>query len=316
LGLPHSAADGSTATTQDTANHYILSGGEVLEFDAHQLRQAYADFGRKPASHRVTIRRTWLAEPLPHGYRDTPREARFGPTAVMDSHEAVTWTIETTAQVITSTFRVGLDTASVTIPWAALRSTPRELALVKPVEITINGIPTLVETQTYLSLRGRDFFPESTDHLGLPIELSRIEADFIDLQRFMRGVQAFFLVDSSLRRDDSWRTAVNLRAGSGCISICLGCAGSALAGAGAYAALIASCGGALITGGSTALLCIAAFLGVQATHVAMLSDCGRCYECYTAQTGSPGPSRRDHGSSRLPENTFAKRRPGSATPSP
>jgi hypothetical protein len=316
LGVPHIAAEGANGPTHDGSNDYILGGGEILQFDADRFREAYTDLGKKPGSHSVTISRARLAGPLPRGYGDTPRVARFEPGAVIDAHETVTWTLETTSQAVTSALSVGFDTLSARIPWAVLEASPQELAFVPPVEININGIPTILDAQSYLALLARVSSGEIHGQLALPAELSRMDSDFVDLQRFIDGAVAFFLVDSTLRRDDSWRAAAMRPAGKSCVSICFGCAGSALGGVASYAALIASCGGALVTGGSTALLCIAAFLGVQAAHVAMLGACGRCYECYTAQTGSPGPSRRDHGSSRLPESTFAKRRPGSATPLP
>jgi hypothetical protein len=305
------------ASPGDGSDYYLHKGEDVLQFDIRELRQAYGALGKSAASRSVTIRRGQFVGSAGLDQVGMPHVSRIEPANVRAWDEAVTWTIETTRQTVTSTFRSGLDTLSTAIPWAVLERDPQAIALGLPVEIDVNGVVTALDAQTYVKLQDHVLADVSQQNeLDLPNELTRIGGDFFDLQQFMRGVDAFFVVDSTIRRDDALQVATSTRASGSCVSICLGCAGSAVAGIGAYFALIAACGGALVTGGASALLCIAAFLGVQGTHVAMFGACGRCYECYTAAPAFSGQNRREPSVSRLPESSSAKRRPGSATPLP
>jgi hypothetical protein len=178
---------------------------------------------------------------------------------------------------VTSSFQYGLDVVSTTVPWAVMGkdSSP---AAGQQVEFDVNGTVILIDAGLFAALQSDLLAGRVPDTGVLPSALADMDDSFTDLAGFMIAVEGFYLAEARARTEGT------LQAGGGfapasCISPCVTCAGAVLAGAGSYFALIAACGGALISGGSTALLCFASYLGVQATHLAMFGACGQCYDC-------------------------------------
>jgi len=195
--------------------------------------------------------------------------------------EIVRWSGSAGEGRVTSTFRVGRDRVSVTLPRERIEGARAgESAAGGIVLIEANGTSARLDETVLQRARtgrlcgkGRGTSEERA--------LRRIAASFVDLPRFLNHVRGYLEID----RHERVRQALALlpageeTADSGCATPCLSCAGTLLASVSAYIALVSACGGTLVTGGTTAVLCIAAYLGLQGSHLVVFGSCGRCVEC-------------------------------------
>lgn len=232
-------------------------------------------FGEGRSADSIVDLGTAPEQALRSAGRQTVRPSRWD--------EVVRWSVTSTARTVTSTFRAGPDWMSLTVPRELLEADGAVAPGRHIVTVEANGIAARVDAAL---LRGPD---AAQSCAGLRAALASREAralrdiadSFIDLPGFLNRVRGYLEIERQARV----RQAIDLLPGdedpepSSCTTLCLSCAGALLASVGAYVALVSTCGGALVTGGTTAVLCIASFIGVQSSHLIVFASCARCVEC-------------------------------------
>jgi len=194
--------------------------------------------------------------------------------------DVVTWSVAAGPTSVVSTLAAGEDEVAGEIARSCFDPEVPLPPAEGWVELSVNGVGATIHADELRELRARLESGEAIDPETVPASLAALGDAFRDLPGFVNRVHRLYLADARLR---GGVLAVGLSSDGGesrCTALCLSCAGTLLLSIGAYVALIASCGGALVSGGATALACIAAFVGVQGSHFAMLGACGRCYACH------------------------------------
>lgn len=197
--------------------------------------------------------------------------------------EVVNWSVTSTPLTVTSTFRVGPDWMSLTLPRELLETGDAGLPEGLAVTVEANGIAARVEGADLQELGSRSACAGRRASLRESRALREMAESFVDLPRFMNQVRGYLEMERQARVGQVLGLVPDEEdpASSPCSTYCLSCAGSLLAGAGAYIALVAACGGSLVSGGTTIVLCVAAFLGVQSSHLLVFGSCARCVDCAT-----------------------------------
>jgi hypothetical protein len=262
-GLPSNA--GGEPTLGDPV--YLSDGHSVLSLDAEALREVWRVIVARSGSRSLTL------------YAAPPTERHDAGFAAIDSWDPViTWTVSATAGGLTSTLGSGFDRVATTVPWNVNGGEGLLSDSGSQIEVEVNGVVVHLDAESLYDLQRAVLAGEVLSPESLPPGLERIAAAFHDLAGFVDHAQRLYLVESRVRGDADWDGSLH-PVPHGCASVCMGCAASMLVSVGAYLGLVAGCGGALVTGGATALACVAAFIGVQASHLAVFSSCGRCFDC-------------------------------------
>ncbi len=192
--------------------------------------------------------------------------------------EIVEYSFASTETTYSTSYQVGADTFTMTVPRAALQRSARDLPPNMAATIDVNGVIEYLDMATFHELAAHmSATGEIPDDYELPPSLANLALQFDDLTRLVDGYQAFHQATRTLRnrlphiqgKDDS------------CTNHCMACAAMLLANVGTAAAVIAACGSALLTGGATLAGCIAAFIAHNVTHFMTFAACADCYICFT-----------------------------------
>lgn len=299
-GVPRPAA-AATLPTHDLDRFHVINDGQLFRMDFSDMLRGQAaclrgagsftvtlsraDFGRSPRTSRGGGPFSFGPDPLLDvaplgvGAVDVYIASGMDPREAIAWEEEVAWTVDGHAAGLTSTFRVGEDSLSLTLPWELIEAAPGELVDRPIARIELNGASATVDAALVQKFRAAVALGTELPESEIPDSLRAIGASLQKMPAFVNGVVGFMATQEQAASYATLISAPPLGSVKSCWSPCLRCAGSLLTGLGAYAALIASCGGALVTGGATALACIASFLGVQGTHLIIFGSCGACVEC-------------------------------------
>lgn len=266
-----------TAALRTTGEFSVLLSRAApgASFDDSEWRRHGFALDEGLAAERFTDLGSDAPRALARAGRDTRAELRW--------EEVVRWTVTSAPGHVTSTFAVGPDRASLTVPRELLAVGASALPPDAAIVVEVNGIAARVDGALVEGLRALASCPGTPLPAGASRELRALGESFIDLPRFMNHVQGYLAMETLARVKRALASVPRSEDPvlASCVSSCLSCAGSLLASAGAYIALVAACGSSLVTGGSTALICIAAFLGVQSSHLLVFGACASCVECGT-----------------------------------
>lgn len=140
------------------------------------------------------------------------------------------------------------------------------------VSIDVNGEVALISQQLFNKLGSGD--PEKIEPMlnMFPASVTSAIATLVDPDGLMNAVLGFEHMALVTKR-------VSGDVVQGCWGVCMSCAGSVLAFGASLAGIIFACGSALVTGGSTAVLCILAFVGATGVAAVSLGACAACGSC-------------------------------------
>jgi len=297
----------AAAPTTDHESLQFRHGETLFRLDPGELESLWATLAERWGSHSVT-----LYAASPQHAAGTPGEGvmfNFAEPAALDElvqlelaaspgpggnsangtaaalwEEIVTWEVTSTALSVTSTLLVGADRVSTTVPWDLIDGWTEFPSQSAEVEVEVNGTVVRLDADSFERLRATVLDPGiDVQHSAVP-GLALLAGSFDDLPRFANHVQGLFLAEARIRGEMAvTQTSDGPRKKKSCAPACLSCVGSLMLNIAAYLALIGSCGSALVSGGVTAIACMAAFIGLQGAHFAALGACGRCYLCATAE---------------------------------
>jgi hypothetical protein len=249
-----------TAAAQDLPETlFVESGGQTFRLDLTDFLANYEKVATGTGTFQVMMSRAAL-----HGAREWT--------------EVVEYTFTSTEAAYSTSYRVGPDTFTMTVPKVVLQRSAKDLPPNTAATIEVNGVveyldmATFHELAAHMSITGE--IPESYD---LPQSLSNLALEFEDLTQLIDGYQEF---QSAARRLKNHTLHVATKDDS-CAKPCVSCAAMLLANIGTAAAVIAACGSAVATGGATVAACIAAFIAHNVTHFMTLGVCADCYLCVT-----------------------------------
>ncbi len=297
-GMPAPAA---TAPVQD-GNYYFQNGEGVYHVDYSDLLTRIDEALAGPGEISVVVKRARSsgrpAPDAPFVFGDTPSadeivtlgsaaadvEDRTGKRLdrVQDWDEVVTWSVKGAAETVTTTFTVGVDAVAMTVPRAMLRHDGDEILDGSVVTVEVNGVPTDIDATVF-----RDLVAKPT--VAAADLVATVGGRIIDAEGFINGVTGFLAVEAKARVEGPLTLIAPdaLSTPSSCVPSCTSCAGAAMSNIAMYFALISSCGGALVTGGTSLVVCIGVFLALEASHLLLFGACGACYEC--ANPSPPPP---------------------------
>lgn len=140
------------------------------------------------------------------------------------------------------------------------------------VSIDVNGEVALLSQQLFNKLGSGD--PEKIEPMlnMFPASVTSAIATLVDPDGLMNAVLGFEYMALVTKR-------VSGDVVQGCWGECISCAGSLLAFGASLAGIILACGSALVTGGSTAVLCILSFVGATSIAAVSLGACSACGSC-------------------------------------
>ena len=303
-GTPGTAvlAAGTAPEVTAEVQHYFRNGGNLFRLGAADLAECHRLLSGHAGTHSVTLARARFGDTDFSSLGGAPfvfegsmqpddvllvgqsRSAVLSATGrdveqAIDWDPVVTWTVSVTIDSVTSRIRRGTDQMSLTLPWELLdRAGPQ--AVDDPAAwLELNGLVTRLDSSSMTRIRTSTDRGESPPLAGLEGARGAAAEGFADLPGFVNAAQGFFIAGRSILRNNFRIPLEASTAGGSCVPSCLSCAGSLLTSTAAYIALVGTCGGALVTGGATALACIATFIGLQASHIAMLAACGKCSQC-------------------------------------
>jgi hypothetical protein len=172
---------------------------------------------------------------------------------------------------VRSTYRVGADTVSLALPVEWITQPGSPAGAYASGRLEVNGRVTPIPPEWLLP-------SGAADTEALAEALAGLDRDLRDRDRFFESYLEFEAVFGALSEQEA-PPPTGARRGS-CFIACLRCGGSLVTYAGSTLALIAACGSALVSGGSTMLICMGAFLGHEATMIMALGACGACSMCH------------------------------------
>ena len=260
-GMPASAAEGP----DESESFYFQNGEDVYHVDYSELLNRTREVLAGAGELSVIVKR---ARP---GSRD----------------EVVRWSLAGTVSSVTSTYEIGLDTMTMTVPRELLGEADADLdGLFATVEV--NGYRTEIDAAVIRGLASGSV-PEAA---GAADAFEGLEGAFFDLPRFLNGVTGFLITELKAAGEDRLQPISGgdvLAAPSTCVPSCTTCAGALLSNIAIYFALVSSCGGALVTGGASLVACIGVFIGLEASHLLLMGACGACYSCVNPPSPTPPP---------------------------
>jgi hypothetical protein len=182
-------------------------------------------------------------------------------------HERIHWSLSVDESWVRSSYRVGVDSVSLSLPVEWITQPGSPAGAYASARLEVNGLATPIPPEWLLPSGAAD-----TE------ALAGLERDLRDRDRFFESYLEFETVFGALREEEAPPRSSS-RKGS-CFIACLRCGGSLVTYAGSTLALIAACGSALVSGGSTILICLGAFLGHEATMIMALGACAGCSMCH------------------------------------
>jgi hypothetical protein len=201
--------------------------------------------------------------------------------------DVVTWRVVGSDDRVTTSFRVGADLVAMTLPRGFSVEEPGEATARDVALIEVNGALAEIDGTVLRDLAEVVQSGKPISEINVPASLEDVADRISDVPRLVTGVTGLGVAESRARVDGPlqlvpWGPAIGSRA---CEVECMTCLGTLVGAVGAGIGLILACGSALVTGGSTAIACVMAFLGYQATHVAVFASCAACGDCM----GAPHP---------------------------
>jgi hypothetical protein len=302
------------ATADDAvAGYYFQNGRGIYHVDYGEMLSNAAAALEGTAEFTVTVRQArFFDEPLtvdePFVFGSTPSTddvVSLGSTEreVTDStgidlrhvdrwQEVVTWKVTGSDREITTSFRVGCDSISMTVPREFLG---KDTEAVRPGAVAVieaNGVFAEIDVETVRGLAKAAKSGEALPELEALSGLEEIAESFDDLPRLVNGVTGLWVAEARARVDGPdelvpWGTAI---APQRCELECVACAGALLALVGSLIGLVAACGATVFSGGAAAVLCIAAFVGVGAAEMALMGSCAMCAACIEIPPLPPTPT--------------------------
>jgi len=185
--------------------------------------------------------------------------------------ERIHWSLSADENRVRSTYRVGSDTVSLALPVEWVNRTALPSGTFPPAELEVNGLVTLIDPDWLTT-------PGVADPEALARTLNGLERALRDRERFFESYLEFENVFGALHEQEPLSTPRVRR--DSCFLACLRCAGSLVTYTGSTLALVAACGSALVSGGSTILICVGAFVGHEAAMIMALGACGGCSICH------------------------------------
>ena len=140
------------------------------------------------------------------------------------------------------------------------------------VTIDINGEVALVSQQLFNKLGSGD--PGKIEPMldMFPASVSAAAATLTDpsgLLNAVMGLESMTLATKGISADIV----------QSCWGVCMSCAGTLILFGASLAGIILACGSSLVSGGSTAVLCILAFVGATGAAAVSLGSCSDCASC-------------------------------------
>lgn len=293
-GVPAVQADQSDAIVS-----YVENEGELFRLDFSDFANVQLeDVSSGPASWQVTLDHAvfpgGMSRPEYFVFGDPAETSQFidrgidpaaAAKAVGEDISTVIW--EQIAQLdVTSTrtrfvlrYTVQEDYLELSYPKSFMGlGVPEDPSDV--VSIEINGAVATLSKQLLYKLGSGD--PDTIEPmLGLfPASVTSTVEALVDPDGLMNVLVGFEYMALVTKLD-------NPLVPQSCFGVCLVCAGSLGVSLLGLASMVIACGGTLITGGATALLCIMAFVGTGFAAIIAIGSCVQCNECGRDDGGCP-----------------------------
>jgi hypothetical protein len=277
---------------------YFENSGEIFKLDLTDFLENYEEVATATGTLQVIMSRAvFSGAPPPRApifvfSKGTPNDFPvLGTTArevlqasgldiaaAQEWAEVVSYSFTSTEAAFISSYRVGADTFTMTVPKVALRLAMKDLTPDIQATVEVNGALTYVEMATFYELAAHmGVNGEIPRHYDLPQSISNLALEFEELTRLVNGYQGFQFAAHTLRNRS---LSVHSKDDS-CVDPCLECAATLVASIGTAVAIYAACGSAIFTGGATLAACVAAFIAHNVTHFMVLGTCADCYQCVT-----------------------------------
>jgi len=187
------------------------------------------------------------------------------------------WDVTFDEKMATSTYRVGPDRVTVRFPRELIGTdrVAKASATTPSIELDVNGVTTFVDPGMLAE------WQPATRRLDSEIVVTDLPTPLHDPQGFtekwagFRNLMDIVYKQRMARIDEPGKAR--------CMGPCLACAGGLLATFGTSLALVATCGGALVTGGATAIGCLIVFIAHESAMLTTAAGCSVCGTC--AATG-------------------------------
>lgn len=279
--------------------------GELFRVDLSDFKNKYKDFAAARDGHfTIRLSKAIFSDSnsqllFPFSHPPVPEDVFVvGSTAkevanstgrnlgdVQAWEDLFSYTLTRTPTAVSATASAGPDTFSIVFPWEVVTRDVRDLPPDSLIGVSVNGTAVDLEPSvffqlatTYTAKRG------DLSDVRLPDSFGILSASFSAKSRFANAAQAFlFAVDKIQKSYEIPPISGPLN--SGCVGPCLQCGGNLLLSLGTSLALIAACGGALATGGSTAALCVGAFIVHWGQQFVTIGSCLSCSDCMAAPPG-------------------------------
>ena len=140
------------------------------------------------------------------------------------------------------------------------------------VSIEVNGEVATLSKQLFFKLGSGD--PDKIELIlgSLPASVTSVADAVIDPDGLMNVLVGLEYMSLVTKRSDNIFPL-------GCFGICLQCAGSLILYGVSLVGIVLACGSSLVTGGSTAIFCIAAFAGNAGAALIAMGSCAECNAC-------------------------------------
>jgi len=186
--------------------------------------------------------------------------------AVRVWREVIAWTVTKSPSLTTTSFEVGLDRLSLSVPQSVIDGNP---LAGDTVDVTLNSFVVPLPPERYYRsvtdlLRGVP--PADEDDL-----LLHLVGQFVDSGAFLNSYVGFELIAEKIFSTHA--------GGDGCVGPCMTCVASGLMSVASFFAVVGSCAAAVGSGGLIGPVCAAALLAHIGTNLTTISFCGICVDC-------------------------------------
>jgi len=297
-------------TSDAAAGYYFQNGRGIYHVDYTDMLRNSAAVIEGSGEFTVTVRQArFFDEPLnvdrPFVFGDTPSTddvVSLGSTGqeVAESteidlrrvdrwSEVVTWKVTGSDEEMTTSFRVGSDYVSMTVPRGFSSEDPEAFDASAVAVIEANGVFVEMDVERVRNLAKAVQSGEALPEVDAPGGFEEIAGSFGDLPKFVNGVTGFLVAETRARVDGPlqlvpWGAVMGPQR---CELVCIACMGALLGLTASLIGLVAACGATVFSGGAAAVLCIAAFVGVGAAELVLMGSCAACGLCISHPPNSP-----------------------------
>jgi hypothetical protein len=276
----------SLVATDVPESAYVAIGGDMFHVDFRSVLANRSAVAAGSGTFSISVRKAVVAGAAAGRAFDLGRAPTVEDVRPMqiDSNrargvrawrEVISWSLTRTPYVSTSTYEVGPDRLSLSIPQSVIDGYPLEE---DTVDVEVNGVVSRIRPDRY--------YRSVTDLLrGVPSEeeddpLLPVAGQFVDGGSFVNAYIAFGLISARLISPHADE--------EDCSEPCLTCLISSASSVASFLAVATACAATGASAGLVGPVCAAALLAHMASNLATLSACGYCGHCLGSGGGGGG----------------------------